>query len=114
MKFYQELQLNQKGSKELIKNSQTTKEKLYHIAVYLFKIAITVAFCFLFVTLFSILFGSENSIAGVVVLLCIMVFRQADFEIHAGQSTVLLALFFINMTLCSHLANNFLRSQECW
>ena len=105
MKFYQELQLNQKGSKELIKNSQTTKEKLYHIAVYLFKIAITVAFCFLFVTLFSILFGSENSIAGVVVLLCIMVFRQADFEIHAGQSTVLLALFFINMTLCSHLAN---------
>lgn len=105
MKFYQELQLNQKGSKELIKNSQTTKEKLYHIAVYLFKIAITVAFCFLFVTLFSILFGSENSIAGVVVLLCIMVFRQAHFEIHAGQSTVLLALFFINMTLCSHLAN---------
>ena len=54
MKFYQELQLNQKGSKELIKNSQTTKEKLYHIVVYLFKIAITVAFCFLFVTLFSI------------------------------------------------------------
>ena len=105
MTFYQELQLNQKGSKELIRNSQTTKEKLYHIAVYLFKIAITVAFCFLFVTLFSILFGSENSIAGVVVLLCIMVFRQAHFEIHAGQSTVLLALFFINMTVCSHLAN---------
>ena len=48
MKFYQELQLNQKGSKELIKNSQTTKEKLYHIAVYLFKIAITVAFFFVF------------------------------------------------------------------
>lgn len=38
MKFYQELQLNQKGSKELIKNSQTTKEKLYHIAVYLLKL----------------------------------------------------------------------------
>ena len=105
MRFYQELQLNQSGSKELIRQSKTTKEKLYHIAVYLFKIAITVAFCFLFVTLFSILFGSENSIAGVVVLLCIMVFRQAHFEIHAGQSTVLLALFFINMTVCSHLAN---------
>lgn len=47
MTFYQELQLNQSGSKELIRQSTTTKEKLYHIAVYLFKIAITVLFCFL-------------------------------------------------------------------
>lgn len=39
MIFYKELQLNQKSCKELIRNSQTTKEKLYHIAVYLFKIA---------------------------------------------------------------------------
>ena len=37
MRFYQELQLNQSGSKELIRQSKTTKEKLYHIAVYLFK-----------------------------------------------------------------------------
>ena len=105
MTFYQELQLNQSGSKELIRQSKTTKEKLYHFMVYLIKIAITVGFCFFFVTLYSILFGNNNSIVGVVVLLCIMVFRQAHFEIHAGQSTVLLALFFINMTVCSHLAN---------
>lgn len=105
MTFYQELQLNQSGSKELIRQSNTTKEKLYHLMVYLIKIAITVLFCFLFVTLYSILFGNENSIAGVVVLLCIMVFRQAHFEIHAGQSTMLLALFFANMAVCSHLAN---------
>ena len=90
MIFYKELQLNQKSSKELIRNSQTTKEKLYHIAVYFFRIAITVAFCFLFITLFSILFWNENSIVGVVVLLCIMVSIQAHFEIHAGQPTVLL------------------------
>lgn len=93
MIFYKELQLNQKRSKELIRNSQTTKEKLYHIAVYLFKIAIVVAFCFLFITLFSILFWDENSIVGVVVLLCIMVSIQAHFEIHAGQPTVLLRYF---------------------
>lgn len=94
MTFYQELQLNQAGSKELIRQSKTIKEKLYHIMIYLIKITITVAFCFLFETLFSIAFGNENSIVGVVVLLCIMVFRQAHFEIHAGQSTLLLALFF--------------------
>ena len=70
MTFYQELQLNQAGSKNLLKKSETVKEKTYHILVYLVKIAVTMAFCFLFVTIFSILFGNENSIVGVVVLLC--------------------------------------------
>ena len=72
MTFYQELQLNQAGSKNLLKKSETLKEKLYHMWVYLVKIAVTMAFCFLFVTIFSILFGNENSIVGVVVLLCLM------------------------------------------
>ena len=78
MTFYQELQLNQAGSKNLLKKSETLKEKLYHMWVYLVKIAATMAFCFFFVSIFSILFGNENSIVGVVVLLCLMVFRNAD------------------------------------
>ena len=41
MTFYQELQLNQAGSKSLLKNSKTMKEKLYHTFVYMVKIAIT-------------------------------------------------------------------------
>ena len=45
MTFYQELQLNQAGSKALIKASKSKKEKHRHIAVYLFKILLTVAFC---------------------------------------------------------------------
>ena len=76
-----------------------------HMLVYLVKIAVTMIFCFFFVTVFSILFGNENSIVGVVVLLCLMVFRNADLGIHAGQSTMLLALFFVIMTVCPHLAN---------
>ena len=39
MTFYQELQLNQAGSKNLLKKSETLKEKLYHMWVYLVKIA---------------------------------------------------------------------------
>lgn len=105
MTFYQELQLNQAGSKALLKKSETVKEKIYHMLVYMAKVAITMAFCFFFVTAFSILFGNENSIVGVVVLLCLMVFRNADFGIHTGQSTMLLALFFVIMTVCPHLAN---------
>ena len=70
MNFYQELQLNQAGSKSYIASFKNPKDKCKHIAVYLFKIALVVAFCVSFVTLFSVLFGNENSIAGVVVLLC--------------------------------------------
>ena len=36
-----------------------------------------------------------------------MVFRNADLGIHIGQSTMLLALFFVIMTVCPHLANQF-------
>ena len=54
MTFYQELQVNQAGSKKIIRESASQREKLYHIAVYLTKIAITVAFCFIFVSLYSL------------------------------------------------------------
>ena len=53
MTFYQELQLNQAGSKNLLKKSETTKEKMYHILVYLIKIAVTMVFCFFILLLFS-------------------------------------------------------------
>lgn len=89
----------------MVRESESFKDKAYHTMVYLVKIAITMVFCFSFVSAFSILFGSENSIVGVVVLLCLMVFRNAHFDIHAGQSTLLLALFFAVMTVFPHLAN---------
>ena len=53
MTFYQELQLNQAGSKNLLKKSETVKEKSYHILLYLVKIAVTMAFCF-YLLLFSV------------------------------------------------------------
>lgn len=105
MTFYQELQLNQAGSKNMIGNSKTNQEKIRHIFRYLVKIMITMIFCFLFVTVYSIVFGNENSIVGVVVLLSLMVFRNADFGLHTGQSTLLLGVFFILMTIASHGAN---------
>ena len=44
MTFYQELQLNQAGSKKMLKTSGTGKEKAYHMLVYLVKIALTMIF----------------------------------------------------------------------
>ena len=86
MTLYQELQLNQAGSKQLIRNTQDKKEKARHIAVYLFKILLTLAFCVAFVTVYTKVFGSDNSIVGVVVLLSVMTFRFADFGIHAPHA----------------------------
>ena len=97
MTFYQELQLNQAGSKDLLKKSETAKEKIYHLFVYMAKVAVTMAFCFLFVNIFSILLGNENSIVGVVVLLCLMVFRNADLGIHTENTICISSVFKIPM-----------------
>ena len=53
MTIYEELQLNQAGSKTVIKSSLTGKEKLKHTAIYLFKIFITMVFCMAFVIGYS-------------------------------------------------------------
>ena len=82
MTFYQELQLDQVGSKSYIASITDPKEKRKHIAIYLFKILLTVSFCVAFVTIYTKLFGANNSIVGVVVLLSVMVFRYADMGIH--------------------------------
>lgn len=105
MNFYQQLQLNQAGSKTLIKNSASFKEKVIHTLIYLFKIALTVAFCFIFVTLFSISFGNDNSIIGVVVLLYLLVFRSSHFMIDTKQSIFLIWLFYFIMAFMPRLAN---------
>ena len=77
MTFYQELQLNQAGSKLMIQEAVGRRAKAWHLLVYLVKILLTMVFCVAFVTLYGWVFGAENNIVGVVVLLCLMVFRQA-------------------------------------
>ncbi len=94
MTFYQELQLNQAGSKNYIASFKNPKEKLKHIGIYLFKIIITIVFCILFITLFSMLFGGDNSLAGLAVLLSIMAFRFSDFGIHTSHAICCVFMVF--------------------
>ena len=98
MTIYQAMQLNAAGSKSLIKNSHSRRESVKWGFVYLLKVILTVAFCFVFVTCFSLLFGSENSIAGVVVLLILLLVRQSDFGMNMPGS--MLALFLLFAILC--------------
>ncbi|MGN0613229.1 MAG: FUSC family protein [Porcipelethomonas sp.] len=105
MKFYQELQLNQAGSKSYIASFDSKKDKLKHIVIYLFKIALVVSFCLAFVTLFSAVFGQENSIAGVVVLLCILTFRFSDLGFKNSQSVFGIYLIYGILAVGPKLAN---------
>lgn len=104
MTFYQELQLNQAGSKALIRNSKDGRERRRHIAAYIFKVFLTLAFCVVFITIYSKLFGPENSIAGVAVLLAVMVFRQADLGIDTKQSFFVLLGIFGILAVGPHLS----------
>ena len=45
MTFYQELQLSSAGSKQLIKNTQDSKEKRRHILIYNFKVYLVGVLC---------------------------------------------------------------------
>lgn len=105
MTFYQELQLNSAGSKALIRITKDKKERRRHILIYNFKVYLVVAFCFAAVTLFSMVFGSENSIAGVAVLLALLVLRQADFGIHTSHGLLCIAGIFSILMVGPRLTN---------
>lgn len=94
MTFYQELQLNQAGSKEYIASFKEPKEKRKHIAIFLFKILLNVAFSSAFIMLFSVLFGVSNSIAGLAVLLSVMAFRFSDLGIRTPHSVFCMFIIF--------------------
>lgn len=105
MSIYQALQLNANGSKNLIRNCTCRKDKIKWSLVYLLKIFLTVIFCFLFVTIFSILFGNDNSIAGVAVLLILLLVRQANFGINLQGSLLAIFLLFCILAGGPRLAN---------
>lgn len=105
MSIYQALQLNASGSKNLIRNCTCQKEKIKWCLVYLLKVFLTVTFCFSFVTIFSVLFGNDNSIAGVVVLLILLLVRQADFGINMRGSLFAVFLLFCILAAGPKLAN---------
>ena len=105
MTFYQELQLNSAGSKELIRQAQDKKEKWRHILIYNFKVYLVVAFCFAVVTIYSMIFGSDNSVAGVVVLLALMVLRQVDFGIKTSHGVGVIFLIFGILAAGPRLSN---------
>ena len=94
MDFYQQLQLSSIGSKQWIKGAKDSKEKHKRILIYNFKVYLVVAFCFALLTLYSMIFGSQNSVVGVLVLLVLMILRQVDFGIDTKHSIGVIFMIF--------------------
>ena len=105
MTIYQELQLDASASKRIIQNAKNSKEKFRHIAIYTLKIILTLAFCISFVLLYSTLFGSENSILGVSMLLFVLVFRFSHLGIRTSNAIPCLLVIFAILAFSPHLAN---------
>lgn len=105
MGIYEELQLNQAGSKAIVRKSINRKEKLKHLLIYVFKVLLTMVFCVGFVTIYSMLFGAENSIVGVVVLLSVMVFRRADLGMKASHGAIVMMGIFGILAVGPRLSN---------
>lgn len=105
MTFYQELQLNQAGSKSYISSFESMKDKWKHSGIYLFKIFLNITFCTVFIALFSMIFGAENSSAGLAVLLSVMVFRNADLGIRASHGIFNILIVFAMLAVGPKLSN---------
>ncbi len=105
MTFYQELQLSSVGSKQLIRSTTDKKEKRRHILIYNFKVYLVMAFCVAVVTLYSMLTGNDNSVAGVTVLLALLVLRQADFGIKTTHGLFSIMGIFAILMAGPRLAN---------
>lgn len=63
------------------------------------------AFCIIFITFFTTLFGNENSSVGIIGLLAVLSLRFTDLDFNIKQSTLALIASFVICAIAPHLAN---------
>ena len=76
MTFYQELQLSSAGSKQLIKNTQDSKEKRRHIFIYNFKVYLVMIFTFTEAVSMVLSFVKPLPTALLLTVQCLMMMAQ--------------------------------------
>lgn len=106
VKFYDVMQLDAANTKQLLSGTEDKKTKRRYYSAFVIKNILCVMFCLFVVVGNVVLFGSENSTAGVVILLAIMSMRQSDLDIRPAQgAAVIIALFGILATFPHFAAN---------
>lgn len=98
MTFYQAMQLGANALKPMIKDTTDEKLKRKYITALIVKDFLCLLFCMAVVIAFSIIFGNENSIVGVVTVILLLTFRFSNLDFDVKQSAfTLLGIFGIYM-----------------
>lgn len=105
MSFYQAMQLGACNLKPMIKACEDPELKRRYITALIMKTFLCLLFCMVIVISYTLLFGKENSIVGVVAVLCILTFRFSHLDFHVGQSALVMLLIFTVFAFAPHLAS---------
>ncbi|MGL5152496.1 MAG: FUSC family protein [Clostridium sp.] len=97
MTFYEAMQLGTSTLKPMIKEEDNEKLKKKYKMALISKTVLCVIFCMIFVTPFSNLFGSENSIVGVIGVILLLTFRFSNLDFNVKQSALTLFLVFVSL-----------------
>lgn len=105
MTTYQAMQLNVTNLKNKINNSTTKQEKYHYLKSLLIRNITILIFCIILISLFTTLFGNENSGVGILTLLAVLSFRFTDFNVKCHQSITALFICFLLCGIAPFLAN---------
>ncbi|MGL5330276.1 MAG: FUSC family protein [Peptostreptococcaceae bacterium] len=105
MTFYQAMQLGASNLKPLIKETKDEKLKRKYISAFIIKDFLCLLFCMIIVMAFSSVFGEENSIVGVVTVLCLLTFRFSNLNFNVAQSTITILFIFMIFMVGPYLAS---------
>ena len=105
MSFYQVMQLGAINLKPLIKNTEDKKLKQKYITAFVLKNILCLLFCIVVVTSFSIIFGNENSVVGVVTVITLLTFRFSNLDFDVKQSAFTLFGIFCIFMVGPYLAS---------
>ena len=105
MNFYQAMQLGACDLKPMIKGCSDKTLKRKYITALIVKDILCLLFCMVIVTLSSIVFGEENSIVGVAIVLPLLTFRFSNLDFNIGQSAFTIFGIFVIFMIGPFLAS---------
>lgn len=105
MTFYQALQMSAATIKPLIKEAPDKKTKNKYMAALIIKGFLCIAFCILFASTFSGLFGAENAMVGIITVIGVLTYKLSNLGFDVKQSAFTIIGVYLIYAICPHLAS---------
>lgn len=104
MSFYEAMQLGTSTLKPLIEKTEDELLKKRYKKALIVKVFLCLIFCMLVVTIFNGLFGTENSIVGVVTVIALLTFRFSNLDFKTSEAAITIVGIFIIFTIAPFVA----------